>query len=116
MNPPNRALTDHDLAIYAAKIPNFRGVFMRDALPGKPKTNECAILNLDSEDGPGTHWVAYKKIGNFVEYYDSFGKLPPPLELNTYFGKRVKITYNYNTDQNYNSVKCGHLCLKFLNK
>jgi len=33
---------------------------------------------LDSEHGTSTHWVAYKKIGNQVQYYDSFGNLPPP--------------------------------------
>lgn len=89
---------------------------MRDALPKKPKTNECAIVNLDKTIGPGTHWVAYKKFGNLVKYYDSFGKLPPPPELINYFGKHVQIMYNYNKDQNFNSIKCGHLCLKFLHE
>lgn len=87
---------------------------MRNKLPNSPRKIESAIINLDNFEGPGTHWVAYKKFGNSVLYYDSFGKLPPPLELLKYFGSNIKIKYNYNSDQSFNSFRCGHLCLKFL--
>lgn len=89
---------------------------MRNALPKTPNKNESAIINLDDVDGPGSHWVAYRKRGGLVEYYDSFGKLSPPLELINYFGKNVTIKYNNKQDQKYNSINCGHLCLKFLYK
>ncbi|CAB0035058.1 unnamed protein product [Trichogramma brassicae] len=36
---------------------------------------------LDSEKNVGTHWVAYRKSGFKVIYFDSFGDLPPPREL-----------------------------------
>jgi len=39
-------------------LKNFRGVFLRDTLPKKPKLNECAIMNLDDTYENGTHWVA----------------------------------------------------------
>lgn len=107
-------MNNYDLQKYAKDIQHFRGVFMRNALPKNPKKNECAIVNLDNVNGSGTHWVAYKKVGNSVIYYDSFGNLPPPLELVSYFGKKVIIKYNYKQDQSYTSIKCGHLCLKFL--
>jgi hypothetical protein len=92
---------------------------MRDNLPESgARHNESAIFNLDSINGPGTHWVAYKKLGNIINYYDSFGDLPPPKELVKYFYIKskplIKIYYNYNRQQNYNTVWCGHLCLKFL--
>lgn len=92
---------------------------MRDSLPlDGPRRNEVAIVNLDSIDGVGTHWVAYKKYGTLVNYYDSFGDLPPPIELIRYFQRgRVtvkSISYNYETHQKFNTVWCGHLCLKFL--
>lgn len=96
------------------KIKYFRNVFMRDDLPKKPHQNECAIVNLDSMDGPGTHWVAYCKKNNSVYYYDSFGDLPPPLELVNYFGSGTKIFYNYLIYQNFNTFICGQLCLTFL--
>lgn len=87
---------------------------MRDDLPKLAKQNESAIVNLDTKRGPGTHWVAYRKKGNSVEYFDSFGNLRPPLELEIYFGPRVNIEYNYKKKQIPDSVVCGHLCLKFL--
>lgn len=98
------------------RIPFFRGVFMRTALPiSGIRLNESGIVNLDSADGPGTHWVAYAKRGNRVVYFDSFGNLQPPKELVQYFGKFVtKIEFNRTSYQNYNQSICGQLCLQFL--
>lgn len=88
---------------------------MRDTLPmNGPRKNESAILNLDVMKNPGTHWVAYRKINDTVEYFDSFGNLKPPKELVRYFGGEVKIYYNNDQFQSYNQINCGHLCLKFL--
>lgn len=65
---------------------------MRDALPrGKPRKNERAVVNLDGRAGRGTHWVAYKKEGNRVAYFDSFGDLKPPAELIEYLGPETEI-------------------------
>lgn len=87
---------------------------MRDTLPAVVRQRECGILNLDASKNSGTHWVAYKKINNDAEYFDSFGNLKPPKELVRYFGKAVRIFYNNDQYQNYNQVNCGHLCLQFL--
>lgn len=119
-NLPNQPLTNHDILKYATilKIPYFRGVFMRDTLPKYVNENESAVINLDSMRGTGTHWVCYRKRGTFVEYYDSFGNLPPPLELQRYFNSApypIVIKYNYFPQQkNWNTVNCGHLCLNYL--
>lgn len=86
---------------------------MRDTLPNKVKTNECAVVNLDSSDKPGTHWVAYAKLGNYCEYFDSFGDLKPPLELINYL-KNIPIYYNYKKYQSFYSFNCGHFCIRFL--
>ncbi|KAJ8910927.1 hypothetical protein NQ315_014261 [Exocentrus adspersus] len=116
---PKRPLTDLDLIKYAKmlKIPNFKGVFMRDTLPDSKMAlqKECAILNLDSNTNKGTHWVAYSKNGNMVQYFDSFGALKPPIELVRYL-KGCRIIYNNDQYQRYNQVNCGHLCLEFLYK
>lgn len=87
---------------------------MRDALPKKPLLNESALINLDSKNGPGTHWVCYVKRGNNVFYFDSFGDLRPPKELIKYLGDSVNIQYNYQRVQKYNTFNCGHLCVEFL--
>ena len=115
---PNRALTNLDFLKYAKilEIPNFRGVFVRNALPSSgPHYRETAIVNLDDDSGPGTHWVAYRKRGNDVVYFDSFGDLQPPKELFAYF-KLNEIKYNYKSFQTFNSFNCGHLCLQFFCK
>lgn len=97
------------------KIPHFRGIFMRDNLPvGKPWINECMILNHDSVANDGTHWTCYVKSGEKVCYFDSFGKLAPPLELIDYLGSDCIISYNTEQFQHFDTVICGHLCLKFL--
>lgn len=87
---------------------------MRNALPNKCRRHECGIINLDDENGPGTHWVAYSKHDTKVKYFDSFGDLKPPVELVKYFGAAVDITYNYKRLQTFNSYRCGHFCIKFL--
>lgn len=90
---------------------------MRDGLPSRPWKNESGIVNLDSTMGKGTHWVAYRKRNNLIEYFDGFGNLKPPRELVNYFGKNAgNMTYNTERYQNYNSYNCGHLCLQFLRR
>lgn len=92
---------------------------MRDGLPKSPLRVECAVVNLDSATGGGTHWISYFKNNNNVKYFDSFGNLRPPIELLKYFNsrrndKKIDVTYNYERYQNYNEINCGHLCLEFL--
>ena len=87
---------------------------MKNKLPSTgPQYQECAIVNLDDDTGPGTHWVAYKKRGSNVIYFDSFGDLQPPLELFEYLNVD-NIKYNHEKYQSYDTFNCGHLCLKFL--
>ncbi|KAE9529178.1 hypothetical protein AGLY_011974 [Aphis glycines] len=111
----DRPLTSRDIIKYIVNfnINHFRGVFSRDDLPKKPRTIECGILNLDVSSGNGSHWVAFYKIKDKVEYFDSFCDLPLPIELQNYF-KGNKIKYNYTNYQDFNSFNCGHLCLNFL--
>lgn len=116
---PRKPLSNFEILKCAnrLKLPYFRGVFMRDTLPQKINENESAIVNLDSINGYGTHWVCYFKEGFDVEYFDSFGNLKPPIELQKYFNSgayRASIRYNYFPKQKGNTVNCGHLCLDFL--
>ena len=115
---PKRALSNIELKKYVKlySIKYFRNVFMQDALPFKiSRQNECGIINLDRNDGPGTHWVAYRKTKNVIKYFDPAGNLAPPPKIVEYFHSRgpVNISYNYNQRQ-YKTYNCGHLCLEFL--
>ena len=51
-------------------IPDFRGVFMRDTLPDKPREKECGVLNLNKSSEPGSHWVAFYKDGDRRIYFE----------------------------------------------
>lgn len=85
---------------------------MRDQLPPSPLKKECGIINLDSSENSGTHWVAYAKLYNYVEYFDSYGNLKPPEEFLNYAGRNI--FYNYSNLQKNHPYNCGHLCIKFL--
>ncbi|KAL4101120.1 hypothetical protein QTP88_021140 [Uroleucon formosanum] len=78
-------LSNFDIIQFGNNIKIFRGCFMRDELPIKPRLNECGILNLNNSTQDGSHWVAWKKIKNKKIYFDSFG-MPPPPELVKYLG------------------------------
>jgi hypothetical protein len=110
---PKRALTNIDLNDFAAKyLKHFRGVFMKDDLPkSKPWKKECGIINLDNSNGVGSHWVAYWKYYNNIQYFDSFGNLQPPIEVIKYLGDKLK--YNYTAHQKL-QYTCGHHALAFI--
>ena len=115
---PNKTLTNFDLIEYSNKllIPNFKGIFMRDTLGGKPKHVECAIVNLNKQSEPGSHWVCYYKNGDQRIYFDSFGQITP-LEIQRYLKKsseREVIQRNTDIVQQPGTHICGHLCLYVL--
>lgn len=122
-----RPLSNFDILdlVEKLKIPHFCGVFMRDTLTkGKRRRlklkQECWILNHGSSRTNGTHWTALARNGHVAFYFDSFGKLPPPLEVIDYLinnnnsGGAIQLYYNVKQYQDYGSNICGHLCLKFL--
>ena len=115
---PSGAITNVQLNELARRmrVPYFRGVFMRNALPTSGvRRNESGIVNLDDATGPGTHWVAYAKRNNRVMYFDSFGNLRPPKELERYFeNDAMAIEYNRTSYQTYDQSFCGQMCLRFL--
>jgi hypothetical protein len=112
---PNVPLSNFQImdAAKQMKIKKFRGVFVRDQLPEKPRSNECGVLNLDDSDGRGTHWVSWYKKGNLKIHFDSYG-LPPPVELINYL--KSPVYYNSERVQPDGMVICGHLCLYILKK
>ena len=102
------------------RIRHWRGVFMRDDLPADgAQKRERGIVNLDSAEGAGTHWVAYDARPDRLLYFDSYG-LPPPAELIHYLRARGRpltpleySTFRVQTSQD--GPICGHLCLHVLN-
>ena len=109
----NKPLSNIELvdAVQHLKIPNFRVVFLRDTLPKRPNQKECGILNLDSSNGRGTHWVAWFKNKDDKYYFDSYG-VQPPNEMIKYL--QSPILYNTEQIQQADQVFSGHLCLYVL--
>ena len=102
------------------EIPNFKGVFTRDQLPEKIGNRESGIVNFNTSEEPGSHWVAYFQDGSKKIYFDSFGQVIPT-EIQKYLKTKDEYRNNLpvierNTDvvQEPNTVICGHLCLYVL--
>ena len=51
---------------------NYIGNYSKDNVPFL-KNNQSTIINLQDSDKKGSHWVSYKRIGNKIFYFDSYG-------------------------------------------
>ena len=96
-------------------IKYFRSIYSRDRLPDQIRKKECGIINLDSIEGEGTHWVCYRNIDkNMVEYFDPFGLIMPH-EIRHYLSTSgKKVLFSHDEIQNRNTVLCGYWCLYYL--
>jgi hypothetical protein len=92
---------------------DFVGVFAQDMVPDM-KHRQYSIVNVDTSDKGGSHWIAVKKNGGrHVVIYDSFGrsskKLLPILE------RQFKVTdADYDAEQAYEEDNCGQRSLAFI--
>ena len=97
----------------------FGGVFARDTLPTttetKKKNSDCFyVVNLDSRNEPGSHWVVLHTCGgrHQSEYFDSYGWPPQKKE----FIKFMKDKYIHSVKelQHPFSTVCGQWCMFFI--
>ena len=96
------------------KLHNFRGVFMVDELSKlTPLNNECGIINLETSNKNGSHWVCWWRNENDKYYFDSFG-INPDKRVIKYL--KSPILYSTYQIQQYNDTNCGLWCLFVLNK
>jgi hypothetical protein len=97
---------------------NFVGVFPRDLIPNNiTKRPVSLIVNTDTSDKPGEHWVAiYLNENGSGEYFDSYGL--PPLFDEFYFFLNTTCplgwAYNKITLQCLSCITCGHYCVLYL--
>ena len=115
----NKPLSNVDLLQWVKQlgIKNFRGIFSCGNLPDQIKQNERGLINLDSQIGPGTHWVhGYRNIDQYCEYFDSFG-LKMPRDIQRYLTTSGKQIIHLGDEiQEKDSVLCGYWCLCYLNE
>ena len=90
--------------------PRFHSVFSRDNLPW---INDGAyVINHDTKQSKGTHWVSLFIDRNTDVYFDSFGSEYIPQVLNKIKGK--SITQNIFRIRSDDSVMCGFYCIAFI--
>ena len=105
---------------YLRKFPAFLGAFPADlhCLPIILNYPSGLIVNSDSCNFPGAHWIAiYFKSSRKCYFFDSFG-MPPILKSHRDYIYRYseKMDYNSFTVQGPLSVTCGGHSIFFLTK
>lgn len=92
-------------------------VYAADQLPtGKVSLPSSIIINLDTSDQQGSHWVCiHIDAQEKAEYFDSYGFPPANPSFIKYMQKNSKMwTYNTRSQQSYFSSVCGHYCIVYL--
>ena len=92
-------------------VPNFAGVFAVDKVPHY-NSSYSFIVNNQSSNLPGQHWLAVSIKNNNAFIFDPLG-LPPPSQL-THQLRAYKIHYNTEQYQPTNSTLCGQFALSWL--
>ncbi len=105
-----KLLNNVDISNKLKGIRHFRGVYTRDMLPKRIFKKECGVINTDTINGIGKHWICYYNDpkSKYIEFLDSFG-LSPAKEILTYLETSGKdILYNSSQLQSNDSIKCGN--------
>jgi len=97
------------------KYKNFIGTFPRDTIPKFNKKPFGIIVNTDSSNAPGEHWVAIYSDNKITEYFDSFGLPPLHHEVINYLYTTSDVWhYNSLTVQSVTSTTCGLFCILYM--
>ena len=114
------SLTNFETQGYYQNESRFNGVFSKDNLPntiknGAKRGERAYVINLDEHRDIGTHWVAMYVNNNKVTYFDSFRDEHIPKEIMKFIGSNKKIITNIYRIQAYDSIRCGYICIGFIN-
>ena len=91
---------------------NYIGKFSKDNVP-LLKNNQSTIITLQDSDKSGSHWVSYKRIGNKIFYFDSYGVAYVPDIIKKQYPKD-KFICNIYRIQSIDSVQCGRFSILFV--
>ncbi len=96
--------------IQKLKIPNFRGVIMRDEFTklGKPWDKEYGIYNLEESDEDGSHWCAWIRKNNQWYHFCSYGS-DACREFTEYANEPI-LSSTFQIQEFSESI-CGELCV-----
>jgi len=90
---------------------SFLGVYGAEQAPGHLPPSSCMVLNTDTSDKPGVHWVGLisDDAGN-TYFYDSYRRSYKTLSKH-WRNKRWLQVINNEPEQSMVSNICGHLTL-----
>ena len=92
----------------------YGGVVPRDGLPLQTEKPTFYIVNQDTSDKTGSHWiVVFNKDSEWSEYYDPLGKHPADYFTLYLTSQSKNYKYNMKRCQSYWSNLCGQYCLFF---
>lgn len=115
MSTLSSTLMDNGLKLFTEE--EFLGVFASDTLPktvGPLFNYSSLIVNTDTSNLPGTHWVGIISREDEAYYFDPFG-YAPPLNIAKWLNKHYSNwTHNERQVQPITSKACGYFCLHFL--
>ena len=82
----------------------------------KLRNNRKYIINLDTSNEPGSHFVAISVRGNTIIYFDSFGQRCSNQHISNAINasKKTLLRVSCIQIQSIKSLFCGYFCLAFL--
>ena len=90
----------------------WSGVFARDELPDLNREIRpwCLIMNIDSNDQPETHWLAfYASLARSIELFDSFCFC-----TSMYILEFLDPLHSHYSFQSQSTSVCDHFCIVYI--
>jgi hypothetical protein len=91
----------------------YVGTFASNQIPDL-KNDDMCIVNLDSTDEPGSHWVALYQKNDIIYIYDSFGRQTYKILPNIYKLHKVVHMSDNDAEQKHHEFNCGQRSLAWL--
>ena len=92
----------------------YIGTFPLNSPPYCLRPNTCFIINTQSSNLPGEHWLAVNITRTKIELFDPFGIYYPSSLVNYLTRSRKLVSFNRVQYQDFNTNLCGLYCLKWL--
>lgn len=96
----------------------FVGTFPCDQIPNITRRPATIIVNTDTSEKPGEHWIAiHLKRNGKGRYFDSYGLKPFNQHILKFLYEACRNGFKYNPvtlqTPDVSSFTCGHYCILF---
>lgn len=92
----------------------YHGTYASDQIPNLSNSTPYSIVNLDSSDEPGSHWISLAFNDGTVYVYDSFGRSYTEIipEINQKYN--FVVDSDLDAEQHVMEENCGQRCIAWL--